>query len=146
MGNINVLVASVCGALCALLAGAGFEKYVKYIASLACVCLMLAPLKSVVFDWQELSSSEPNPPEISQTPHFAEEMAEENAERYICDIVFGKFGIKEVSADIVIDWSGQDAVIRSITVAVPKENSAGIGEIRAFLVQTLGGEVNVVEA
>lgn len=144
----GLLFASVCGAVCALLAGAGFEKYVKYIAALVCVFMMIAPLKGIVLDEYGLSGiGELSVGEISvDAPLIAEQMAEENAEAYICEIVFGKFGIKEVSANIVIDWSGPDAVIREITVAVPAEENGIIGEIRDYLVQTLGGEVNVVEA
>lgn len=144
----GLLFASVCGAICAMLAGAGFEKYVKYIASLVCVCMMLAPLKGVMHaDFDLPDHGDIGGYEISADAlSIAGQMAEENAEAYICEIVFGKFGIKEVSANIVIDWSEPNAVIQEITVAVPEEENGRIGEIRDFLVQTLGGEVNVVEA
>lgn len=142
----GLLFASVCGAVCALLAGAGFEKYVKYIASLVCVCMMLAPLKKIAL--KDLDASEYGAvSEISvEAPLIAEQMAEENAEAYICEIVLSKFGIKEVSANIVIDWIEPNAVIKEITVAVPKEEGGRIGEIRDYLINALGGEVNVVEA
>ena len=52
----TLLVASVCGAICSMIAWGGFEKYIKYISSLVCVCLMILPLREI--DLREALDSE----------------------------------------------------------------------------------------
>ena len=40
-----LLIASVCGAVCTVMVWGGFERYVKYIASLICVALIISPFR-----------------------------------------------------------------------------------------------------
>ncbi len=144
---LKLIFLSVASSLCSLLAS-GYEKYIKYISALLCLGIIIAPIAEA--DLTEALSGEAFGGEVTSLPENsalpAEELARESAEKYIEEIVFAKFGIKDTRARIVIDWSQTDAVITEITLAVPKASEGQFGEIKAYLAQALGGEVNVVEA
>lgn len=145
----TLLVASVCGAVCVLLAWGGFEKYIKYIASLICVVLIIAPLREIdisAFDVGELeiSSSESDSAE-AELYTVAEQMTKQRAEKYICDIVFSEFGINAVSADIKIEWGKTEAVINGIELVLISDDMNKAEDIRQYLFSALGGEVSIVE-
>lgn len=144
----TLLIASVCGAVCSVMVWGGFERYVKYIASLICIALLISPFRD--FDiGQELEGYESILSEntVSQTGLYelAAEMTEERAENYISQIVFSEFGINTVSADIKIDWEEDEPVIESISVALAPSDMGMSEETREYLTRTLGGEVTVVE-
>ena len=145
----TLLVASVCGAICTSLAWGGFEKYIKYIASLACVCLIIAPFKDI--DIETLLAPDEELFELSSPESegglnaMAYEMTEARTEEYISEIVFAKFGIKTVYTDIKIDWATNEAVITDISVALSKQDAAYAEKVKEYLLDTLGGEVNIVE-
>lgn len=142
---VTLLVASICGALCAVVSGGGFEKYIKYIASLVCVCLLLYPLREISV------SPDISPYMPSSVDNAGEEglyslsssLAEGNAEEYICEIVFGKFGIKPLYADINIDWTLSEPEVTGISVCIER-NSAEASEVEDWLENALGGEVTVI--
>lgn len=73
------------------------------------------------------------------------ELTEERAENYISEIVFQKFGIKPISADINIDWTENEAVITSVSVSFSKTDSEKSHLARDYLCEVLGGEVELVE-
>lgn len=145
----TLLVASVCGAICAMLATGGFEKYIKYIASLVCVCLMIMPLREIdvsgIADSETafFESSADVPENKLCTEVYA--LTEARAEEYISQIVFSEFGIKAVYADIKIDWTSDEPIIESITLALPKGDYGAEEQVGEYLFRTLGGEVNIVE-
>lgn len=145
----TLLVASVCGAVCMMLAWGGFEKYIKYIASLICVALLISPLReidisSVVSDSLDYSQAESD---SSMTDLYAisEQMTERTAEKYICDIVFSEFGINAVSADIKIEWGKTEAVITNIDLVLTKNDMNRAEDIKKYLFSVLGGEVRLIE-
>ncbi len=145
----TLLVASVCGAVCMMLAWGGFEKYIKYIASLICVALLISPLReidisSVVSDSLDYSQAETD---SSMTDLYAisEQMTEQTAEKYIRDIVFSEFGINAVSADIKIEWGKTEAVITDIDLVLTKNDMNMADGIKKYLFSVLGGEVRVIE-
>ena len=145
----TLLVASVCGAVCMMLAWGGFEKYIKYIASLICVALLISPLREIdisaaitdSFDRSEDESS------LSMNGLYAvsEQMTEQKAEEYICNIVFSEFGIKAMDADIKIEWGKTEAVINGIELVLNKEDMSRAEDIKKYLFSVLGGEVSIVE-
>ncbi len=145
----TLLVASICGAMCAMLAWGGFEKYIKYIASLICVCLMIMPLREV--DVSEALNLEAENSDVflevscEGLYDLAAEMTEERAETYISDIVFSQFGIKTVYADIKIDWKSEEPIVENISVALAKEDMGAESKVREYLSKELGGEVNIIE-
>ncbi len=145
----TLLVASVCGAVCMMLAWGGFEKYIKYIASLVCVVLIISPFRNFDLSSVDLTDIE----ESSGTPDSslpdlyarAEQMTEQRSEKYISDLVFSKFGIKAVYTDIKIEWSENEAVIVGIEIAVKSDDMPQAEAIKDYLFSVLGGEVTVVE-
>ena len=145
----TLLVASVCGAVCVLLAWGGFEKYIKYIASLICVVLIIAPLREIdisAFDVGELEISSPESDSAEAELYtVAEQMTKQRAEKYICDIVFSEFGINAVSADIKIEWGKTEAVINGIELVLISDDMNKAEDIRQYLFSALGGEVSIVE-
>ncbi len=145
----TLLVASVCGAVCMMLAWGGFEKYIKYIASLICVALLISPLReidisSAISDSLDYSQAETD---SSMTDLYAisEQMTEQTAEKYIRDIVFSEFGINAVSADIKIEWGETEAVITDIDLVLTKNDMNRADGIKKYLFSVLGGEVRVIE-
>ena len=145
----TLLVASVCGAVCVLLAWGGFEKYIKYIASLICVVLIIAPLREIdmsAFDVGELEISSPESDSAEAELYtVTEQMTKQRAEKYICDIVFSEFGINAVSADIKIEWGKTEAVINGIELVLISDDMNKAEDIRQYLFSALGGEVSIVE-
>lgn len=144
----TLLVASVCGAVCAMLAWGGFEKYIKYIASLVCIVLLISPLREIDITKavEKLNEAVESLPE-GESPLYetAASLTEREAEKYLTEIVFNKFGIKPIYSDINIDWTLDEPTIQSITVALSVEDMPFADDVDAYLEQVLGGEVTVVE-
>lgn len=144
---LALLTTSVCGALCSLLAWGGFEKYIKYIASLVCILLLISPFKSIDLsvlgenaEFEYSASTEP--PDLYS---LSAEMTEERAESYLAQIVFSEFGINAVYTDIVIDWSEKEPTLKEITVAL-EDNDMHLAETaRLYLESILGSGVRVIE-
>lgn len=142
----TLLVTSVCGALCVVLSYGGFEKYMKYIASLVCVAVIILPMKNIeinidnTMDIPQYDTSE-------QSPLFktTSELTEERAESYISEIVFQKFGIKPIESNINIDWMENEAVITSVSVSFLKTDREKSHLAREYLCEVLGGDVELVE-
>lgn len=144
----TLMLASVCGAVCTMLTAKGYEKYVKYIASLVCIVLMVAPLKEIdidaVADTDRLLS-ESTPQGDGVFGSLAGAIAEERAEEYISQLVLTEFGIKTVYTDIKIDWDKTEPTIESISVALEGKDMAFADSARDYLFKILGGEVDVIE-
>ena len=143
-----LLVTSVCGAVCGILAWGGFEKYIKYIASLICVLVMLSPFREIDISGIMNSASEIYPEESigdGLLYKTASEMTEDRAEEYINQIVFNKFGINPISTHIKIDWEQEEPVIEDITVCLASGDFAVASETEEYLRSVLGGKVNVIE-
>ncbi len=144
----TLLVTSVCGAICSALSVGGFEKYLKYIASLVCVCVIVSALRNVDFSdyFDSNNGFSESFPETSEGLYpLATEIAEERTEAYISEIVFSKFGINTVGCDIKIDWAQDEPVIEFIRVFLDNENLKRKNDVTAYLAETLGGEVEIVE-
>lgn len=145
---LTLLTASVCGAVCTLLAWGGFEKYVKYIAALVCTVIMISPFKELkLSDASDYvadgySYSEESGGELYA---LASQMTEERAEEYISQIVFAEFGIKVLYTDIRIDWDKEEPIIEEVTVALSGGDIAFAERTSAYLENTLGSGVTVIE-
>ncbi len=145
----TILIASVCGAICSMMAWGGFEKYTKYIASLVCVALIITPFRNIDVSYildtvnQEITAEiDASVPELYES---ASDMAEKRAEEYISQIVFSQFGINAVSTDIKIDWDEEEPIIESIHVALDSGDMDEAESAKEYLMRVLGGEVTVVE-
>ena len=145
----TLLVASVCGTVCMMLAWGGFERYIKYIASLICVVLLISPLREIdisaaLSDSLDHSQDEPDS-SVADLYAISEQMTENTAEKYIRDIVFSEFGINAVSADIKIEWGKTEAVIKNIDLVLTRNDMNRAEDIKRYLFSVLGGEVRIVE-
>ena len=145
----TLLVASVCGTVCMMLAWGGFERYIKYIASLICVVLLISPLREIdisaaLSDSLDHSQAEPDS-SVADLYAISEQMTENTAEKYIRDIVFSEFGINAVSADIKIEWGKTEAVIKNIDLVLTRNDMNRAEDIKRYLFSVLGGEVRIVE-
>lgn len=145
----TLLIASVCGAVCMMLAWGGFEKYIKYIASLICVALLISPLRRIdisgALDGTLESSYTENDSSVLDLDKVSEQMTERKAEKYITDLVFLEFGINAVSADIKIEWGKTEAVITNIDLVLTKNDMNRAEDIKKYLFSVLGGEVRLIE-
>lgn len=145
----TLLIASVCGAVCMMLAWGGFEKYIKYIASLICVALLISPLRRIdisgALDGTLESSYTENDSSVLDLDKVSEQMTEQKAEKYITDLVFLEFGINAVSADIKIEWGKTEAVINGIDLVLSNDDMSQADAIEKYLFSVLGGEVSVIE-
>ncbi len=145
----TLLITAVCGAICVMLTWGGFEKYIRYIASLICVALIITPFRDI--DVSDFGKSVTNDMsnEISEKTSelylLASDMTEKRAEDYISQIVFSQFGINTVYTDIKIDWDKEEPIIESIHVALKQEDMNNAESAKDYLMGVLGGEVTVVE-
>jgi hypothetical protein len=129
-----------------MLVNGGFEKYIKYICSLVCICLMISPFREMdLTKITELSvvTSDTESPENGLYA-ASSQIAESRAEEYINEIVFSEIGIKPHSTDIKIDWTLREPIIESITVSLASEDIGKSDATKNYLSNLLGGEVNVV--
>lgn len=144
----SLLAASVCTSLCSMLVSGGFEKYIKYLASLICVAVMVSPLRQIDFSEtinkaeSELSMIDTDNGLFYET---AGEITEKRSEEYINQIVFNQFGIKPRSTHIEIDWGKEEPVIENIKVCLSPEDLDEGDRVKTYLFNILGGEVEIVE-
>ena len=142
-----LLLTSVLGAVSAILAYGGYEKYIKYIASLICVLLMISPLRNI--DITNLLKEAENNISVAQTDNKLYEntlkLTESSAENYISQMVFDEFGIKPSYVNIQIEWDKEEPVIESITVCIPPDKINDKEKINDYLFRVLGGEVKIIE-
>ncbi len=142
-----VIAASVCGALCAVLGEEKFGGYLKFVCALVCICILLTPLASDLPSAENFLRELPQI-SVSETDEgllpLVWEMTEDETEKYICALTQNEFGINPADCRIDIDRSGEEAVIKSISVTVLNTDSATKKSIKSFLQKELGGEVTVV--
>lgn len=140
-----LLVTSVCGSICTVFVQGGYEKYIKYVASLVCVAIMIMPFRNGDF-FELLEYDYKNDFEITDINQYENtlNLTEEKAEDYISQVVFAEWGIKPSYTDIKIDWDSQPPVILGITVAVFKKDEMYLAEIKDYLSKTFGQGVEVI--
>ena len=142
-----LFVTAVISSVISVLACGGFEKYVKYIASLVCASVIIIPIKNIdfssCFEYTEYSASATEAPSLLYSE--SARLTEQSATSYITELIFNKFGINVSGVSIKIDWEKKDPIIEAITVSLNKEDIALSGEIKGYLYEILGGEVKVIE-
>lgn len=136
-----VLTASVLGALCAAFVGSAFEKYLRYLAALICVLLVLAPFRS--FDASELfptgfGSKEISLPEGKTLSELAGEQAESEICAYIAQCLSAETGITATDVRIDIDWTENQPVIRAVRLILKAEDAQRVEEAAAWVEKTYG--------
>jgi len=143
-----LLIASVLGGVFTVLAsGSNFDKYVKYIASLICVVIIIAPLKSFISAPFEIPEAyESNIQTETSSSEVDEVIASETITEldvYIKDIIFSEFGINTPSTNIKIDWKEDCIIITGVTVFLEKRDKAFREKVEKYLAETVGKGVSV---
>ena len=136
-----LLTASVLGALCAAFAGSNFEKYLRYLAALICILLVLAPFRS--FDATELLRTDLSGEELSLPEgKTLEELAGAYAESEICawisQSLSAQTGITAADVCIEIDWTESQPVIRAVRLLLPPEEAGRAEEAAAWVTSAYG--------
>lgn len=136
-----LLTASVLGALCAAFVGSAFEKYLRYLAALICVLLVLAPFRS--FDASELfrkdfSGAETALPEGKTLSELAGEQAESEICAYIAQSLSEETGITAADVRIDIDWTEDRPMIRAVRLILPAEELHRAEDAAAWVEKTYG--------
>ena len=141
---LALLTTSVIGAVCTVLAWGGFEKYIKYIASLVCILLIVSPLKSISIS-EITESGEISIYSGDDFSSLSAELTKEQVELFISDRVFSEFGIKPIYTDIFIDWAESVPTVKSITLALNAADMPQKEKIESYLKQHFGGTVRAIE-
>lgn len=144
----TLLIASVLGGIIAVfVSGSNYEKYIKYIASLICVVIILAPLKSFISapftlpeEYKEATESTIS---ITEANEAIASLTISGLDTYIKDILFSKFGINAPSTDIKIDWADNCLVINKITVFLANKDSKYQAKVQKYLTETICDSVEV---
>lgn len=145
---LTLLIASVLGGVIAVLvSGNSFEKYIKYIAGLVCVVIIISPLKSFISGPFKLPDEYNNAVSTEASATGADEVIASvtvlKLDAYIKDILFSKFGIKAHSTDIKIDWVDNCLIINEVTVFLNESDSSRLTEVQKYLDETIDESVVV---
>ncbi len=145
---LTLLIASVLGGILAVLSsGTSFEKYIKYIASLVCVVIIIAPLKSFISAPFTLPEPAKSYAETSLPENKADKVlisvTKTELESYIKDILFKEFGINIPLTDIKIDWTDDCFVITSVVVYLDEGDRNRQNDVQDFLAEKIDKSVSV---
>ncbi|HBR31324.1 MAG: stage III sporulation protein AF [Eubacteriales bacterium] len=135
---VTLLTASLLGGIiAALVSGSSFEKYIKYIAGLVCVVIIIAPLKSFITAPFKLPDeyADASVPDVSVTgaDEVIGELTVSELDSYIKDILFREFGIKVPLTDIKIDWADDCMIINEITVFIESKDGGHKDDVEKYL-------------
>lgn len=117
-----IFTASVLGAVCAAVAGSAFEHYIRYIAALVCILLIVYPFRSFSFSVPE--ESIPMQETVSQADSLqclAGALAQEEISRVIADALYAQTGITAASVRIDMEWTEKEAVITAVTLVLEQK-------------------------
>jgi hypothetical protein len=135
------------GILAVLSSGSSFEKYIKYIASLVCVVIILAPLKSFISGPFSLPESISTTAESTVSANASDEVlasvTKTRLDSYIKDILFNEFGINTPSTDIKIDWTDNCFVISKVTVYLNYKDRSRQSDVKNFLNDKIDKSISV---
>lgn len=126
------------GAVCMAAEGSGFEKHIRYVCSLVCIIVTVAPIVKVSFTMPEL------PAFFEYTASEDDSvvtLAEENAAEYISSLLIKKFGISCTGVRIDLYSEGNSVTVTAVSVAI---DGGDRDAVRLYLEETLGGAVEVV--
>jgi hypothetical protein len=137
---------SLLGAVCAAAAGGALEKYVRYLAALLCILLIVSPFREL-----ELSFSLPEEPSEGSLPEgeSLSRLAGKEAEDEICRILAAQLsagtGITPAEVGIDMDWTHEEGVISAVRLVLHPEDLPRAEEISAWAEASYGVPCYVTE-
>ena len=145
---LTLLTASVLGGVLAVLAGgSSYEKYIKYIASLVCVVIIMSPLKSFVsapFKLpEEYTASGVSEVSVTGADEVIAAVTVSELDTYIKDILFIEFGINVPLTDIKIEWTEKHLIINEITVFLNNNDRSYLTDVKKYLSDTIDKSILV---
>lgn len=124
-----IFTASVLGAVCAALAGSTFEPYIRYLAALACILLIVHPFRSFSFALPEEESVQAEGAVSADSLQtLAGELAETEICRAIGEMLLAQTGITACDIRIDMEWTEREAVITAVYLTVGHEADAASAE------------------
>lgn len=142
-----LLAASVLGAVCATFAGGKFEKYLRYLASLICILLILSPFRS----WSADALLQPDAngadtfslPETDTLETRTRAMTEEQICRQIAAALSAQTGITDPTIRIDMEWTEQEAIVTAIHLTLCDTDASRAEAAMDYLTRTYGIPVTV---
>lgn len=126
---------SLLGAVCTAVAGERLEKYVRYLAALLCILLIVSPFREfdLSFPGEDLQS--PALPEVS-APATLDGLAEQQAESELCRILSLQLsqgtGITPTELRIDMDWTLEEPVVLALHLILAPKDGEKAGEVSAW--------------
>ena len=140
-----LFLSSLLGAVCTSLAGGRLEKYMRYLASLLCLLVIISPLRSLEF-------SSPSLPEGTLSVPQGEtlsDLAQTEAEKEICAAISASIaqgtGITPASLRIDIDWEASQPTIHAIAVTLRQEDFSSSETVVRWAEDAYGVPCHVTE-
>lgn len=143
----TVFAASILGAVCATAAGGAFEKYIRYLASLVCILLIVHPFRDLSFESLQTPDTEASAPAVSgeTLESLASSLAEEEISRVIASALSAETGITGAAVCIDIDWTAEEPLIHEVMLILPPEEAERAEEAAAWVEKTYGVPGRIVD-
>lgn len=142
----TIFAASVLGAVCCAVAGSAFEKYVRYLASLICILLIIHPFKELSLpSWNESVSADVSAADGNTLDALASSLAEEEICRAIASALSAETGITAAEVRIDIDWAEEQPLIYAVELTLPPEEADRAEEAAAWIEQSYGVPGRITE-
>lgn len=141
----TLLLASFMGAVCTSLAGGKLEKFVRYLASLLCILLIISPLRDLELSPLSLKEQELSLPEGAALSDLAAEEAEKEICAALSSAISAGTGITPASLCIDIDWNTREPVISSLSLALRSEDFPRREEVSGWVEASYGVPCYVTE-
>lgn len=139
---------SLLGAVCTAVAGAKLEKYVRYLASLLCILLIVSPFREFELSLPQEEEPPSSLPEVS-TPATLDGLAEKQAESELCRILSLQLsqgtGITPTELRIDMDWTLEEPVVLALHLTLSPADREKAGEVSAWAEASYGVPCYVAE-
>ena len=124
---------SLLGAVCSAAAGGALEKYVRYLAALLCILLIVSPFREfdLSFDPEE-ESGEVSLPDGETLSHLAGREAEEEICRILAAQLSAGTGITPAEVGIDMDWTQEEGVISAVHLVLTPADLPRAEEVSAW--------------
>ncbi len=137
--------ASLLGAICTSLAGSKLEKYMRYLAALLCILLIISPLRDLKLSTPSLPEEDLSVPQGNTLSELAQAEAETDICKALSTALSAGTGITPASLRIDIDWNTTEPVIHTVSVALFSGDFSRKEEVEAWVANNYGIPCTVTE-